>query len=82
MHVALIQDDSIVAVGHYSKIFPNTSFGPSGPSAEFLEENNAKLVTNAFAYDPTTHRLEDCPCLLYTSPSPRDRQKSRMPSSA
>ena len=25
---------------------------------------------------------EDEPCLLYTSPSPRDRQKSRMPSSA
>ena len=24
----------------------------------------------------------DCLCLLYTSPSPRDRQKSRMPSSA
>ena len=24
----------------------------------------------------------DEPCLLYTSPSPRDRQKSRMPSSA
>ena len=23
-----------------------------------------------------------CTCLLYTSPSPRDRQKSRMPSSA
>ena len=26
--------------------------------------------------------LEDISCLLYTSPSPRDRQKSRMPSSA
>ena len=26
--------------------------------------------------------LEDLSCLLYTSPSPRDRQKSRMPSSA
>ena len=25
---------------------------------------------------------DDSPCLLYTSPSPRDRQKSRMPSSA
>ena len=25
---------------------------------------------------------EDFGCLLYTSPSPRDRQKSRMPSSA
>ena len=23
-----------------------------------------------------------CPCLLYTSPSPRDRTRSRMPSSA
>ena len=26
--------------------------------------------------------VEDTLCLLYTSPSPRDRQKSRMPSSA
>ena len=26
--------------------------------------------------------FEGLPCLLYTSPSPRDRQKSRMPSSA
>ena len=26
--------------------------------------------------------LESDNCLLYTSPSPRDRQKSRMPSSA
>ena len=25
---------------------------------------------------------KDVTCLLYTSPSPRDRQKSRMPSSA
>ena len=29
---------------------------------------------------PTT--IQTHPCLLYTSPSPRDRQKSRMPSSA
>ena len=28
------------------------------------------------------HDIADFPCLLYTSPSPRDRQKSRMPSSA
>ena len=44
-------------------------------------------------YETLTHLLRDCPatelsrrevlgCLLYTSPSPRDRQKSRMPSSA
>ena len=29
-----------------------------------------------------THIAMDMLCLLYTSPSPRDRQKSRMPSSA
>ena len=29
-----------------------------------------------------THTCRPSPCLLYTSPSPRDRQKSRMPSSA
>ena len=27
-------------------------------------------------------KVRMCSCLLYTSPSPRDRQKSRMPSSA
>ena len=32
--------------------------------------------------DLTTERREGLHCLLYTSPSPRDRQKSRMPSSA
>ena len=29
-----------------------------------------------------TLNVKTCFCLLYTSPSPRDRQKSRMPSSA
>ena len=27
-------------------------------------------------------REKECSCLLYTSPSPRDRTRSRMPSSA
>ena len=34
-----------------------------------------------FAADSTVQSLHYT-CLLYTSPSPRDRQKSRMPSSA
>ena len=37
----------------------------------------AHLIKPAGIKDP-----RDEPCLLYTSPSPRDRQKSRMPSSA
>ena len=32
--------------------------------------------------ESNTHQGESYACLLYTSPSPRDRQKSRMPSSA
>ena len=28
------------------------------------------------------HRISGVPCLLYTSPSPRDKRQSRMPSSA
>ena len=43
-------------------------------------------ATSAFAAvgDPQTIEpaAEKQTCLLYTSPSPRDRQKSRMPSSA
>ena len=34
------------------------------------------------AIEKATHRVLAVGCLLYTSPSPRDRQKSRMPSSA
>ena len=37
-----------------------------------MEERNKKLLANK----------QSVICLLYTSPSPRDRQKSRMPSSA
>ena len=32
--------------------------------------------------DKPIYDIPAIPCLLYTSPSPRDRQKSRMPSSA
>ena len=45
-------------------------FGVS-PSS-FLTARSLEQIKNDIAYS----------CLLYTSPSPRDRQKSRMPSSA
>ena len=41
------------------------------------------VMSNDLGYpDIGLTTLEDVSCLLYTSPSPRDRQKSRMPSSA
>src|SRR5678809_668398 len=39
--------------------------------------HNLLTAQEGYFYDHTTYT-----CLLYTSPSPRDRQKSRMPSSA
>ena len=40
------------------------------------------LNGNTLTVDPTNAAFQSLACLLYTSPSPRDRQKSRMPSSA
>ena len=45
-------------------------------SFESLEEKAIHL------YYIVRDQIRYNPCLLYTSPSPRDRQKSRMPSSA
>ena len=42
----------------------------------------AELVRQGAAQGEVTAVFDLAPCLLYTSPSPRDRQKSRMPSSA
>ena len=60
-----------------------TIYAPASAQDYFI--SNAKLVTNG-----SDNIVEDADivirsgkiCLLYTSPSPRDRQKSRMPSSA
>ena len=46
--------------------------------------NCSQSVVGAYAdmYGFTFEQALHMACLLYTSPSPRDRQKSRMPSSA
>ena len=53
---------------------------------EYLNNATSIIFHNGFAFDaPLLNRLWGTQirnCLLYTSPSPRDRQKSRMPSSA
>ena len=44
-----------------------------------LLENKQRFINQIVSNKPPARRMD---CLLYTSPSPRDRQKSRMPSSA
>ena len=59
--------------------------GSSGSGKELLSKQFASAGVGSetvvyFSTDETSDELIDC--LLYTSPSPRDRTRSRMPSSA
>ena len=76
------EDDSRRVVGYYlnrpciiKMRNPNT--------LEDMSEGRSRKAgyeVSLFPWMPLS--AEDTICLLYTSPSPRDRQKSRMPSSA
>ena len=47
-----------------------------------IKDNITIIKDGKFTSCKSTNEKEGCPCLLYTSPSPRDRTRSRMPSSA
>ena len=52
-----------------------------GLSLPLPESTQRRLALSPTSFSEETFEKPQ-PCLLYTSPSPRDRQKSRMPSSA
>ena len=47
-----------------------------------VNADNIDLIKIPYSHDRELKEGDYIACLLYTSPSPRDRQKSRMPSSA
>ena len=55
--------------------------GPGGWGAIVIIDGKER-IESGFVEDTTNNRMELLACLLYTSPSPRDRTRSRMPSSA
>ena len=55
----------------------NTDSSENSSSIDFSDD-----IENLRAYAKLAGTTEDGICLLYTSPSPRDRTRSRMPSSA
>ena len=57
-------------------------FAAEQRAAELEEESRELTRKLQKEHEKTAHFKNLCNCLLYTSPSPRDRQKSRMPSSA
>lgn len=58
MQIAILT--SPITVGDYRELFSNTSFPTSGPSDEFLSNNNAKKVNAFKAYDRLTQKLVSC----------------------
>ena len=88
--ISIDGDPDKIEVGNTIKIFvqaPKISLGYLAVNfnallamrrATFEEPKNYYLIQEKFSRDEPAPPF----CLLYTSPSPRDRQKSRMPSSA
>ena len=58
MLIAKIQDGQVFTVADYRSLFPNTSFPSTGPSPEFLAENDCMTVTVFKPYDANTQKLE------------------------
>ena len=65
------------------KITDTTRIDKILPTLNFLIKEKAKIIILSHVGRPKGKTDRELSlCLLYTSPSPRDRQKSRMPSSA
>lgn len=60
MIVAIVNNGSIEQTGEISVLFPNVSFPASGPSDEWMTENNLVPVTHFKAYDAATQKLVSC----------------------
>ena len=71
--------------GYFSKNFrldasSETLLIEGDPDLKYLNEINERYGAKEFLV--LTYTPKESICLLYTSPSPRDRTRSRMPSSA
>ena len=65
---------------------PGLLLAYAGKLADWMQRSGYRdgcpMATTILETVPQSETLTAAACLLYTSPSPRDRQKSRMPSSA
>ena len=69
--------------GYIKLNIPAGAANPSPPVGPALGQRGVNIMEFCKAFNASTDSLEkNMPCLLYTSPSPRDAHESRMPSSA
>ena len=78
----LFYDDAIIAIAVDTPDAGRKIYVPIRPICDLLgiawSPQRLRILR-----DPVLQRMiQGLPCLLYTSPSPRDRTRSRMPSSA
>jgi hypothetical protein len=57
MQIAKVSGTTVLQVGDYRTLFPQTSFGPNGPTQEFLTSNSCLGVTVFKAHDKATQKL-------------------------
>ena len=83
---ALVAFASVVSAHDHETTGDTSHTGNSSQLGDSYQAGNSTLLGNQTTYGSTNTGALDvngsATCLLYTSPSPRDRQKSRMPSSA
>lgn len=60
MQIAIIDNNTVTAVGGYRQLFPQTSFPANGPTDEWLAEHNCKKVNLFIAHDRATEKLVSC----------------------
>ena len=80
-------DDIVVDLAEDEGKQPEETSDTESPITEEVEEETDKIEANdqEEISDDSPEEIKeesDEPCLLYTSPSPRDRTRYRMPSSA
>ena len=75
----LVEDES-GALSRISGLFARRGFNIDSLAVGPAESKGISRLTMVVEGDDET--LQQMTCLLYTSPSPRDKRQSRMPSSA
>ena len=84
-HNPVLLKESIIGLNiNPNGIYVDATFGGGGHSTEILNKLNSsgRLIAFDQDQDAIDNKILDNSCLLYTSPSPRDKRQSRMPSSA
>ena len=65
--------------GYFMETYQKDQFAAAGIDKEFVQDNQSRSTRGVLR---GLHFQKNHTCLLYTSPSPRDVEESRMPSSA